>query len=541
MAHCEVNPFIWADTFQVQLGFEPFSLVGHEYQLDVLNCGNNPNDVVGVRQCAKKGAQLGFTQVYVLDSLHGLGYGKYKYGVLYLFPTTKDVQVFTKTRFNPMISANPIIQSWVQETDSVDVKRVGTGYLYLRGARATKTIEGEKKSSSQLKSISVDRIVFDEVDEMDEDMVTLALHRMAHSRVKEEIYLSTPTVPNFGIDQLYGQSDQRIRMIKCQKCNHETCLEVDFPNCIGVRSDGTYFRKCMKCDAEIFPPHGRWVAQFPSKSKDLVGWWISQLNSMFVPLKMIMDAFENPPHGDLAEVYNSMLGMAYIASENHLTYDDIYNCAGANNDLMSTWHDGPCAMGVDVGKELHCVIGIRPAQRQLKVLNVGRCGTFEDLHDVAKRFNVKSMVIDLKPETHKVRDFQRINREFGVYLCDYQEFQRHGAAWNDKEKTVVVNRTEICDSSHDIVKSDGRLILPRRNSEIDEYAREMCNLVKVLAKDEDGKAKAYRYRPVGTKVDHYRHATNYFLLAADRIGVSSAHIMLRGLLGKSTRRTAMMA
>ena len=47
--------------------------------------------------------------------------------------------------------------------------------LYLRGARATGKIEGIKKTSSSLKGIPVDRIVFDEVDEMDPAMVDLAL------------------------------------------------------------------------------------------------------------------------------------------------------------------------------------------------------------------------------------------------------------------------------------------------------------------------------------------------------------------------------
>jgi hypothetical protein len=58
--------------------------------------------------------------------------------------------------------------------------------LYLRGARATGKIEGIKKTSSQLKTVPVDRIIFDEVDEMDPAMIDLALERLSHSKIKEE-------------------------------------------------------------------------------------------------------------------------------------------------------------------------------------------------------------------------------------------------------------------------------------------------------------------------------------------------------------------
>ena len=43
----------------------------------------------------------------------------------------------------------------------------------------------------------------------------------------------------------------------------------------------------------------------------------------------VLRVFENPPNGNIAEVYNSILGMAYIAAENRLTLNDVYSCAVA--------------------------------------------------------------------------------------------------------------------------------------------------------------------------------------------------------------------
>ena len=248
----------------VNLGAGPFQTEGHEYQLPMLQ-------EEAIRQVYKKGAQMGVTEVNVLKSMYGLISSRYPQGVLYLFPTVNDVSDFSKGRFGPLLDDNPQISDLVRNTDSVSVKRIRKAMLYLRGARATGKIEGIKKTSSSLKGIPVDRIVFDEVDEMDPAMLDLALERLSHSKVKEEAYLSTPSIPDFGIDKLYNESDERVWMIKCQKCGVEACLEIEFPNCLLELPDGGVIRVCKSCKNEIFPRDGQWVAQHPSRSKDLVG------------------------------------------------------------------------------------------------------------------------------------------------------------------------------------------------------------------------------------------------------------------------------
>ena len=161
------------------LNGQPFQVEGHWYQADLFTCDAK-------RQCYMKGSQMGFTQVCLIKSLNGQIVGTYRQGVLYLMPSTLDVGDLTKSRFNPLIADNPKqIGLFVQDTDAVSIKKVGKSMLYLRGARSTSKIEGIKRSSSQLKSIPVDRIVFDECDEMDPAMIDLALERMGHSEIQE--------------------------------------------------------------------------------------------------------------------------------------------------------------------------------------------------------------------------------------------------------------------------------------------------------------------------------------------------------------------
>jgi len=527
--------FSWIMNNNLQLGAGPWKLVGHEYQVGMLQ-EKNP------RQCFIKGAQMGISECLVLKTLHGMIHGRYKQGALYLFPTRDDVGDFSQTRFDPLIETNPFIGEFVHGTDRKNVKKIHTGHLYLRGARATKSIAASKKSSSQLKSVPVDRVVFDEMDEMDKAMVVLAEERVSHSDIRDEYgpgeleYLGTPTIPDYGIDRIFQKSDQRLWQITCQGCGKETCLEMEFPNCLKRDAEGNVIRVCIHCGHEIYPADGNWRISYPERSKELVGWYISQLNSIYIPPRKILDLYEDPPNGDLSEVMNSKLGKAYVPAENRLDPSDVYSCCSEDPMLMN--HDGPTCMGVDVGKLLHVVIAERKTRDTLKIVKTCRVDSFHDLHDLIGKFNVRSTVIDLRPEIRKVREFQRVEPVM-VFGCEYVETKTGMIQWNDKDRTIKCNRTEICDATHDLVMGFGKLVLPRVNAEIEQFTKETCNMAKVLEERGDTGQQVYRYRNLGP--DHYRHALNYCLLASERCGVISDKNIIARYFNKRRRKNFMTA
>ena len=175
-----------------------------------------------------------------------------------------------------------------------------------------------------------------------------------------------------------------------------------------------------------------------------MGWWISQLNSVYVHPGKILKAFRDPPNRNLAEVYNSKLGMAYISADNRLTVNDVYSCCG--QDAMAMNHRGPCGMGVDVGSLLNVVVGFKPKDKVLQVCYTARVSSFNDVHDIAKSFNVKFAVIDMEPELRKAREFQA-GEPYPVFLCDYVDSVKTGPVWDEDKMIVKVNRTEICDTT----------------------------------------------------------------------------------------------
>lgn len=503
-----VDAWCWAEFSKLDLGPATFTTEGHEFQIELLQ-DDSP------RQCFCKSTQAYGTQAYVIKALHGLIHNKFPKGVLYLFPTADTVTDFSTTRFKPMIQDNKSqIGKYVRDTDRENLKKIRKGYLYFRGGRLSQTLDSERKGGAGLKSIPVDWVVFDEVDEMDQEAIPLAIGRMADSDLKWETYLGNPTIPDYGIDKVFRSSDQRYWEIQCQHCGKFTNLKLEFlanpPGCIKreiIEGEEKVIRACINCGKEIFPQHGQWVPQYPD-NKDMVGRTISHLESIKTDLAYFLKKWEDPEL-NITQFYNLDLGEAYIDAENRLTKNDIYLCC--SRDAMETGSKiGRCA-GVDIGKHaLHVVIGY-PKGKRHKLTWIGRVKTFNDLHDKFKEHNVRVAVLDAEPETHKAREFQAAE-EAKVFLCDYQERLKTGQIVKENEGLITIRRTEICDATHKLVTGRGTLEIPRRNKEIDKYADQMCNIVKVLEEDKKTGRIEYRYRKVNSE-DHYRHATNYFYLA----------------------------
>jgi len=195
---------IWA-LDKIRLDGKPFSFEGHEY-LRGLYDDTTPHVVV------IKAAQLGVTTWAILRSLHGCLSGL---TVLYFFPTKTDVLDFSRSRVNPLIAANAFLTRAIKETDTAGLKRIGDAYLYLRGMQST----------VGMKSVPADVVVFDELDEATPDAKALARERLSHSDYRRMVELSNPSLPGYGIDEAFQESDQRAWMIKCQSCGHWSSME----------------------------------------------------------------------------------------------------------------------------------------------------------------------------------------------------------------------------------------------------------------------------------------------------------------------------
>jgi len=399
------------------------------------------------------------------------------------------------------------------------LKRIGDSFLYLRGATLTQRVgEGfSAKESAKLRSIQVDCVKFDELDLMAEDVRTKALGRMGHSTVKREVYISNPTLPDYGIDAVWNESDQRSYLHRCPCGNWVNALET-FPDCVAVRDDGTGYVRCMKCGREVTERTiGEWVPAYPDRSNDMEGYQWSHLTSSFNDPAEILENYTNPPKGNLDDVYRLRLGLAHVSQEDKLEISQVLECC--NRDLMATSSGQATAMGVDVGKHgYHVIIGIRTGRDRFELLKVACVGDWPDIHDLARKFNVNSAVIDIRPYESAARMFQK-SEPYRIFLCEYTENPTQESVWDNKTMLVRAYRTGIFDTTHRLI-SEHRLSIPRECPEIKEFAKQVCATAKVLEMNKRTGDSVYRYRKLGD--EHYRNALNYFYLAASGGRIVSA-------------------
>ncbi len=476
----------WAEKTPIMLDGRPFTFERHEYLI-------TPYADTHPHQVEMKAAQLGLTAKAMLRTMHAARYRNFR-GILYLFPSRTDVTEFSKGRIDPLLEENPdSLGKWIRSTDSANVKQIWNCFLYLRGMR----------TRTGLKSVPVDFIVFDELDEAPPNAQDMAMERMGHSEFKEVLKLSNPTLPDYGIDKAFQETDQRYWHLKCEKCGEYTCLEDTFPDCL-LEAGGRVIRACKKCQGELNPSIGEWVAKYPGVTERR-GYHYSQLFSHFVDPAEILHQYRTT--SNLTDFYNLKIGNAYVAATNRLTVEEILKLCG--NEGMADSDPGPCTMGVDQGKLLHVVIGKRDWSRAGRIIHINSYQGWEELDRLMVNFNISRAVVDALPETRNARAFAERHRG-KVFLSYYSEHQKGRYAWNERDLTVSSNRTESLDASHSEIQA-GRIVLPRESEVLTEFAEHLHNTAKKLEEDEETGSKRYIYVKLGP--DHYRHAFNYECMA----------------------------
>ncbi len=541
----------WAAQWPIRLQAGPFTFKGFEYQVE-------PMSYTGRRICYLKARQcFGATTNEVLKDLHGMIMGFYKLGVAHIFPNMDEVGDFSKSIFKPLIAANKssigkYVRNVAGGTDTTTLKRVRDAMLFLRGARLGQKVgDSTENTSSKTSAFSADKVVFDEVDFMDPEASVKYIESMNMSPHQHEVYLGNPSHEDFGIDLIFQKSDQRYWFRKCSSCgkappvgadhlwfkdktNGWTCAEKSFPGCVKHHVDGTGYVGCDKCGRKVpvwaGTGTGKWVPDYPEKSNYMHGYRASQLMAPLNDPAETLESYVNPPFDNLADVVRLKLGRAYSDKNAKLRKSDVFMCCG--NDGLLTKHSGPCAMGVDVGKVKHVVIGTKLPKDKYEILRTikipeGREG-WNQISDLARMYNVKSTVIDIRPYEDEARAYQakhaRSITNPETYLCEYSDTQITDSAFNPTMGTVKVHRTGIFDQTHRIIAM-GDLILPRQCPEIEEFARQCCNCARFEEKDKRKNTIIHRYRPTGDKQEHFRNAFNYFVLACSghRVGVVSRY------------------
>ena len=506
----------WAYLNKILIDGRPFTLEGRKYQLEIMRPITDDGKVK-TNEVIKKGSQTGATMGKSIEIGHGALHGLYPQGIIYFFPSKTAVEDFSGSRFKPFLADNEIIRKHCNDINSVYTRRINKTNVSFHGCSGTTIIGGIAKDSTQVRMTPADWILLDERDLFDDEMAFQVNQRLGNSTIRRRSDMGTPKLPDDGIDRLYGKSDMRRWQIKCEHCRKYTCLETEFPQCIGL-NDGVGYPQCVHCGRLIHRSNGLWVPDYPDK--DVVGYWCSQLLNPNRSFAQVLKEYDDPEEYDTteAEFERTVLGKAFARAEDVLRESEVYQCCTMDNMLNS--HDGPCAMGFDVGWPIiHVVIGHRIGNDRYRIIKLARVPDWGALHDLVLRFNVKATVGDAMPESHKIREFAKSEAQYGntVYPCYTTPHLKTFDNWG-QDNIVKVNHTDIFDETHLMATRPGKMLIPRKCEEVKVFAHQMCMRAKFLETDTKGNV-SYTYKKIGDKQDHYRCALNFFHLACKKVGI----------------------
>jgi hypothetical protein len=469
----------------------------------------------------QKAAQMGFTETmlnlcfFYIDIM--------AVDCLYILPAkTPDASDFSASRFDPALELSPHLNNLFSDVKNVGLKQAGNTNFYLRGS----------KSRSGLKSIPVGILIFDELDEMVQDNIPLAVERQSGQRITRSWEISTPTIDGFGINASYINSSQNVFYFKCPGCSR--FIDLDFPRNIEIHGESHIdlecddsFLKCHLCNIKL--PHetkpdwlatGRW--EETNTQRAVKGWWVNQLYSSSPKVNPgnIVKSYHKSRIDPASEqeFYNSKLGKPHIVEGARLNDVDIKECMGdyIKADFCNT---GLTTMGVDVGTYLHYEIDLWKVVGQEYDLNIssiprlikeGSVFSFDELDELMEKYNISGVVIDAQPERRKAYEF--CCRHFGrAKMCFYgrgiQGKQIH--INQEDECQITVDRTSWLDLSIGRFKTR-RITLPKDLSM--EYKTHLKSLVRIYEKDPDGNAIG-KYVKAGNDHDHLAHSRNYAEIA----------------------------
>ena len=242
----------------------------------------------------RKARQIGLSENCVTEALWFADTRKHT-KVFYTFPTNKQMQDFSNTRIAEAIAESTYLQSIIGDVKNVNLKKVGSSFLFLRGAQAEHLGEG----------VDADIAFFDEIDRMPPKVKAAfeeSLSGSIHGWVRE---ISTPTVPNHGIDEGWSRSRQYHWFIKCSHCGTRQTLEWlptdDFSGRVSqVQMDGLWVYACRHCGKELPETDrmsGEWVSKFGRREASY--YQFNQLMAPWLSAQKLYDKQENYPFKQL--------------------------------------------------------------------------------------------------------------------------------------------------------------------------------------------------------------------------------------------------
>jgi len=313
----------------------------------------------------------------------------------------------------------------MKDKDSITQKQIGENYIFYLGAMTDRSAI----------MLSLDMLVADEYDKAPQEILEIYDSRLQHSKYGYKWVFSNPTIPDFGVDRFWQQSNKKMWHIK-HSCGEIYILD---ESCIDYTQE-KYI--CPKCKGEINDENrrmGEWVATTDGKWS---GYWIPLwLN----PLMGADKIAEYKRSKSKEYFYNFVAGLPYINTNDMLSQQILES--NLINKVNS--QDGRIIIGVDTGANIHYTLANKDGVffhgycESVAEKNQPNYDPYDELDKLMTRFPRSIMIADQGGDLIGIRKLQAKYRG-RVYLCWFtketktQQIIRWGE--NDEDGKVLVDR-----------------------------------------------------------------------------------------------------
>lgn len=515
---------------KTKYGTDFYSYKDHEYQETILS---DTSRDVNVRKCSQVGlseisARMALALVNVISP----------YTLAYTLPTAHFAGTFAKTRMDPVIESSKEMKRNVHKTNNNnEVKQFGDSFLFIKGAA----------SSNAPISIPCDHLVHDEVDFSDQEVLGQYVSRLTHSKWKRTHRLSTPTLPNFGIDRYYQESRRHVMMCRCNHCNlhfvpdyYEHVKIPGFTRDLREVNKQTLTKVRWKEAAVICPGCGKppslqpefreYVCENPDSGFDAAGYQVTPFDApnIIVPSYLVEASTK---YDRVQDFVNFGLGLPMDDNEATLTRADFTEIFQLFPEPGSTTN----VMGVDVGNIYHFVVSAVDAYGDMTAIHseevpMGKAKT--RYHELRREYRVTCTVIDSGPHAETVMSLQEqdVNLFAAVYMhsksilthrvVDKEEEASKGMVF---ERQVNVNRNRAFDGYMNFIRENHLVI--KECPEKDTIIAHHTSMKRVKVYDSESGEMAYSWQKTDG-IDHFHHAYLYCWIASKIRGVGRPLIVL---------------
>ncbi len=403
-------------------------------------------------------------------------------------PTVGDANQFVSEKVNRMIALNPVVAASIKDKDNLEQKQVGERFIYYRG---TFTEKAALMFSSDLN-------VYDEEDRSDSGVIEQYESRLQYSKYKGQWHFSNTSFPNVGVHKYWLLSDQKHWFITCPKCHYEQYLDWDK----NVDRERRSF-VCQSCH-EVLPDEarrvGRWVKKWQNRS--ISGYWINQMMCDWHSAEELLTAYETK---DKQYFYNFVLGLPYAGSDVVVDADLILRHTTTRPSSKTD-----VCIGVDVGLEKHVVAGT-----PYGIFCIGKVRDWDEVVNLFLKYD-GVMVIDAMPDITVPRQLMQ-KYKGKVFINYYRENTKNfdiAEFKKDKDYGIVFSdRTRLIQKVIDELV-DGNISFHLTPKELLEYIEHWKSMYRLEEKDNIGNP-VIRWESAND-LDHFVHATGYYLLAVGR-------------------------